>query len=107
MLADLRARPDHPNIALEYTCLEKGNGEGGPAVASLAESLVFWVADIAHRRRVPIGGENALAGGLASHDGWNRIANAVQWSHYDELTFLRLHDIVTSPIARARITRLR
>ncbi|MBX3226585.1 MAG: family 14 glycosylhydrolase [Labilithrix sp.] len=106
MLAALRARPDRPNVALEYTCLEKGNGEGGPAVASMAEALVFWVADLAHRRGVPIGGENALAGGLHGHEGWDRIENAARWSHYDELTFLRLHDIVSSPIARARVQRL-
>lgn len=106
MIAALRARPDRPNVALEYTCLEKGNGEGGPAVASMAEALVFWVAAEAHRQGVPIGGENALAGGLLSNEGWDHIANAVRWSHYDELTFLRLHDIVTSDVAKARIVQL-
>lgn len=107
MVADLRARPDRPNVALEYTCLEKPNGEGGPAVASMAEALVFWVAAEAHRQGVPIGGENALAGGLLAEEGWDRIENALRWSHYDEVTFLRLHDIVTSDVARARIVRLR
>jgi hypothetical protein len=107
MIADLRARPDRPNIALEYTCLEKGNGEGGAAVASMAEALVFWVAAEAHRQGVPIGGENALAGGLLSNDGWDHIENAIRWSYYDEVTFLRLHDIVTSDVAKARIVELR
>jgi hypothetical protein len=106
MVAGLRARPDRPNLALEYTCLEKGNGEGGPAVASLAEALVFWVAAEAHRQGVPIGGENALAGGLLSNEGWDHIANAIRWSYYDEVTFLRLHDIVTSDVAKARIAML-
>lgn len=107
MIAGLRARPDHPNIALEYTCLEMPDGVGGPAVASLAESLVFWVAQRAHDGGVPIGGENALAGGLASTDGWDHIANAVTWSFYDDLTFLRVHDIVQSEIARERVSQLR
>lgn len=107
MIADLRARPDRPNVALEYTCLEKPNGEGGPAVASLAEALVFWVAAEAHRHGVPIGGENALSGGLLTSEGWDRIENAIRWSYYDDVTFLRLHDIVTSDLAKARIVRLR
>lgn len=106
MLAELRARPDHPNVALEYTCLEKPNDEGGPAVASLAEALVFWVAAEAHRQGVPVGGENALAGGLLSSEGWDRIDNALRYSFYDDVTFLRLHDIVHSDVARARIVRL-
>jgi hypothetical protein len=106
MLADLRARADRPNVALEYTCLEMGNGEGGPSVGSLAEALVFWVAEAARRRGVPIGGENALNGGLWTEHGWARIRNALTWSHYDELTLLRLRDVVGSPIARREVERI-
>lgn len=103
VVADLRARADRPNVTLDFTCLEMGNGEGGPAVASRAEDLVFWFADAAHRRGVPVGGENALADGVRSERGWSRMKNAVAWSHYDELTLLRLHDVVTSPVARREV----
>ena len=72
----------------------------------MAEALVFWVADAAHRRKVPIGGENALAGGLWTTKVWGRIENALTWSHYDELTLLRLNDVVSSPVARSRVVRL-
>ncbi|MGQ0506434.1 MAG: family 14 glycosylhydrolase [Myxococcaceae bacterium] len=106
LFAQLRARPDRPKIALDFTCLEMGNGDGGPEAASLAESLVFWVGSEAKRLRVPIGGENALAGGLYTERGWSRIHNALTWSHYDELTLLRLHDVVTSPLARREVARL-
>jgi beta-amylase len=106
MLAGVRARANRPNVALEYTCLEMGNGEGGPAVASMAEALVFWIGDAARRRGVPIGGENALAGGLWTEHGWGRIRNALTFSHYDELTLLRLSDVVRSPTARREVRRL-
>jgi beta-amylase len=106
LIAELRARPDRPNVALDFTCLEKGNGEGGTVVGSMAEALVFWVAEEAHRRGVPIGGENALAGGLYSEEGWAQIWKALTRSHYDELTLLRLRDVVESPVARREVARI-
>lgn len=106
MVAQVRARADRPNVALDYTCLEMGNGEGGPGVGSMAEALVFWVAGEAKRQGVPVGGENALNGGLWTEYGWARIGNALRWSHYDELTLLRVTDVVNSNIARREVWRL-
>ena len=103
MIARLRARADHPDVALEYTCLEKGDGEGGAAVGSLAESLVSWVANAAFAQQVPIGGENALSGGLASEDGLRHIDNALAYSHYHSLTLLRVHDVVSNPAASSYV----
>lgn len=106
MIALLRAPPVAADVTLDYTALEMGNGEGGPAVGSMAEALVFWIADEAHRRGVPIGAENALQGGLWTDHGWSRINNALRWSHYEDLTFLRLGDVIRSPVARAALARL-
>lgn len=87
-----------------FTCLEKDNREwdGGSQAFSLAQDLVFWVADAAASHAVEIKGENALSGGVRTHDGWNNIDNAVQWASYTGLTTLRINDVTWDSIGRSR-----
>jgi beta-amylase len=93
-------------VVLHFTCLEKGNHEGGASVASLAEDLVFWVGAESARQNLRLKGENALEGALGDSAAWGRIRNALQWSHYEGLTLLRLAPLVQAPGALGQLTSL-
>jgi beta-amylase len=89
-----------PQITLHFTCLEMSDGSGGPAVGSLAKSLVFWVAAEAHRLGVPIKGENALSGAVSDPNAWQNIDDAVTQAGYEGLTVLRMDDIYQSQLGQ-------
>jgi beta-amylase len=89
-----------PQITLHFTCLEMSDGNGGPSVGSLAESLVFWVAAEAHRLGVPIKGENALSGAVNDPNAWQNINNAVTYGGYEGLTILRMGDLYQSQLGQ-------
>ena len=80
------------DIVLHFTCLEMDN-ENFPPQYSLAQTLVFWVANEAKRQGVTIKGENALAGGVANDHGWNNIINAFDFASYTGLTTLRIGEV--------------
>lgn len=84
---------DEPRgVVLHFTALEMnddpGNGE------SLAQSLVFWVANEAAAQGVVIKGENALAGGVTWEGGWDNIENAFNYASYSGMTVLRVNQVV-------------
>ena len=89
------------HINLHFTCLEMGNENYAPAY-SRAQDLVFWVADAASRAGVSIKGENALAGGVTTHAGWNNIENALTWASYSGLTVLRMEQVTWNGVGRQR-----
>ncbi|AJQ93792.1 family 14 glycosylhydrolase [Gynuella sunshinyii] len=91
------------NIVLHFTALEMDNQNWSPQY-SLAKDLVFWVADGATAQGVTIKGENALAGGVASDNGWNNIENAFTWSGYSGLTILRIGDVTNGGTGQNRYT---
>lgn len=82
------------DVVLHFTCLEMGNDNYAPAY-SKAEDLVFWVAAEAASQGIVIKGENALAGGVTTDYGWNKIENALEYAAYTGLTVLRLGNIVS------------
>ena len=88
-------------VNLHFTCLEMGNDGTAPAY-SMAQDLVFWVADAADRAGVPIKGENALAGGVTTHAGWDNIVNALTWASYSGLTVLRMEQVTWNQTGRDR-----
>ncbi|MGL5912483.1 MAG: family 14 glycosylhydrolase, partial [Phycicoccus sp.] len=57
-------------VVLHFTCLEMANQNWFPQY-SLAQDLVFWMAQLAERLGVTIKGENALVGGVRSDLGWD------------------------------------
>lgn len=89
------------HVNLHFTCLEMGNDNWAPAY-SRAQDLVFWVADAAAQQGVSIKGENALAGGVTNHTGWNNIENALTWASYSGLTILRMEQVTWNAIGRSR-----
>lgn len=89
-------------VNLHFTALEMGNdpSSGG----SMAEDLVFWVAEAADQVGVPIKGENALSGGVETNFGWDQIENAFDWASYAGLTVLRMANVVSGGIGQSRYT---
>lgn len=82
-------------VVLHFTCLEMDNGSAAPNY-SLAQDLVFWVAQAANAQGIGVMGENALSGGVAGDHGWDNIDNAIRWSSYRGLTTLRLADLAAN-----------
>jgi hypothetical protein len=83
------ARP----LGFHFTDLEMGNaimcpiGQVG-GDTSLAQALVFWIAEAAADRQLVHRGENALP----CVGSWDRITNAFQYGGYSGFTLLRLED---------------
>lgn len=89
-----RARLGDPKVVMHFTCLEKDNDEeASRGAASLAQTLVFWIAGEADKRQIPIKGENALSWPLANSRAWENMRNAVQYASYRGLTILRLGEM--------------
>ena len=78
---------------LHVTALEM-NDDDQPPQYSLAKTLVGWVRDYARRSGVPLTGENALAGGVRSDNGWDNIHDAFDDRGCLGLTVLRIADVV-------------
>jgi hypothetical protein len=94
MVAWVRRQIARP-LVLHFTALEKGKVTACPVVpsgddTSLAEALVFWIAEAAADRAIVLRGENALA--CLSPPGWDRVANAFRFAGYSGFTLLRLED---------------
>jgi len=106
LFRDIQQIPNAPKIVLHFTCLEMSNGDGGPAVGSLAKDLVFQVATEAHRLGVVIKGENALAGRLNESDAWENIRDAVTRAKYEGVTILRMDNLVQNDLAKQKFKEL-
>lgn len=90
-------------VVLHFTALEMNDDPYGSG-QSLAQSLVFWVAEEAEAQGVPIKGENALAGGVTSDTGWNNIENAFDYASYSGMTVLRINQVTTGGTGQYRYT---
>lgn len=88
-------------VVLHFTALEMNDDPYGSG-QSLAQSLVFWVAEEAEAQGVPIKGENALAGGVTSDTGWNNIENAFDYASYSGMTVLRINQVTTGGTGQSR-----
>lgn len=107
LLAMMREAPRRSSrLVLHFTCLEKGDGEGGPAVGSRAGALVRWVAREARRQGLPVKGENAIADALVTRAAWDNMREATNDGAYDGLTILRMTDVAASDLATERYAAL-
>ncbi len=88
-------------VALHFTCLEMNNENFYPQY-SLAQDLVFWVAQEAANQGITIKGENALSDGVMTDTGWDNINNAFDWSSYQGLTVLRMGNVTDNATGRIR-----
>ncbi|RFU19462.1 beta-amylase [Geodermatophilus marinus] len=79
-------------VVMHFTALEMDDNPGEPAY-SLAQTLVGWIGDYAHRAGVELKGENALAGGVRTDEGWDNIEEAFEMWGYLGLTVLRMDDV--------------
>jgi beta-amylase len=79
-------------VVLHFTALEMNNDPNGGG-ESMAQALVFWVANEAAAQGVTIKGENALAGGVTSDTGWDNIENAFDYASYSGMTVLRINQV--------------
>ena len=91
----LLAMVKESSARLHFTCLEMNNHQADST--SLAQDLVFWIAQGASKIDLHIGGENALPGGMDSRQFWDNIKNAILWGPYDALTILRIDNVVNPP----------
>ncbi|RBY75267.1 beta-amylase [Geodermatophilus sp. TF02-6] len=79
-------------VVVHFTALEMDDQDAPPAY-SLAQTLVGWIGDYAFRAGVELKGENALAGGVRSDEGWDDIEEAFEQWGYLGLTVLRIGDV--------------
>jgi hypothetical protein len=86
-------------VVMHFTALEMDD-QPGPEAYSLAQTLVQWIGDYAFRAGVELKGENALAGGVASEEGWDNIDEAFETWGYLGLTVLRIGDVSSGVGAR-------
>ena len=97
-------------VVLHFTCLEMPDGDGAPGVNSLAYSLVRWVGKEAQRQGVTVKGENALNFHLYEKNCWDRIRSHLAFpgnnGAYEGITFLRMSDVLGSPVGRSEFGRL-
>ncbi len=89
------------DVVLHFTCLEMNNENYDPQY-SLAQDLVFWIAQEAENQGITVKGENALSGGVMDDTGWDNINNAFDWSAYTGLTVLRMSNITDNDTGRTR-----
>ncbi|TBR40969.1 glycosyl hydrolase family protein [Marinomonas agarivorans] len=95
-------KPRH--VILHFTALEMNN-DNNPPQYSKAKDLVFWVANGAEKQGVEIKGENALAGGVASDNGWDNITNAFTFASYTGMTVLRVGGVTSGGTGQSRYTQ--
>lgn len=88
-------------VVLHFTALEMNDDPYGGG-QSLAQTLVFWVAEEAANQGVPIKGENALAGGVTNDNGWDNIENAFDYASYSGMTVLRINQVATGGTGQYR-----
>jgi len=92
------------DIIFHFTALEMNNDNNSPQY-SLAKDLVFWVANGAAKQGVVVKGENALAGGVGSNNGWNNIENAFSFASYTGMTVLRVGDVTSGGTGQFRYSK--
>lgn len=81
-------------VILHFTCLEF-NDESFTPQYSQAKTLVGWVGAEAGRQGVKIKGENALAGGITSNNGWDNVNQAFDTYPYIGMTVLRVGEVAS------------
>tara|TARA_R110002126_G_scaffold15570_7_gene63719 strand:+ start:1448 stop:2857 length:1410 start_codon:yes stop_codon:yes gene_type:complete len=92
-------------VVLHFTALEMDDNPAGPG-HSLAKTLVGWLGAEAARQQVPLKGENALAGGVTTQQGWNNIDAVFSDSHYRGMTVLRLAQVTDGGLGQRRYQQL-
>lgn len=81
-------------VILHFTCLEFNDENFAPQY-SQAKTLVGWVGAEAGRQGVKIKGENALAGGITSNNGWDNVNQAFDTYPYIGMTVLRVGEVAS------------
>lgn len=81
-------------VILHFTCLEFNDENFAPQF-SQAKTLVGWVGAEAGRQGVKIKGENALAGGITSNNGWDNVNQAFDNFPYLGMTVLRVGEVAS------------
>jgi hypothetical protein len=91
MVADVSSQTGR-DVVLHFTAAEMDNDSACGTGNSMAEALVFWIAQAAHDRGVPAKSENALACVNQPGDDrtWESIRNVFANSTYQGFTLLRL-----------------
>ncbi len=79
---------------LHFTALEMDDYRDGETAQSRAKTLVQRMASAAHRLKIEIKGENALAGELSNSHSWANMLDAILQDGYSGLTLLRSNEIV-------------
>lgn len=90
--------PGAGKFTLHFTCLEMLDGQGGPEVKALPNSLANWVGREAQHQGLKLKGENALNFTLSDWGAWNSMRNHLQLADkpglYSGLTILRITDVI-------------
>ncbi|MBV2128959.1 family 14 glycosylhydrolase [Arsukibacterium indicum] len=92
-------------VVLHFTALEMDDKPSGTG-QSMAKTLVRWLGAEAARQQVVLKGENALAGGVTTRQGWDNIDAAFRRGHYQGMTVLRLAQVTDGGIGQRRYQQL-
>ncbi len=97
-------------IVPSFTCLEIPDGDNGPAIRALPQSLAKWVGMEAQKQRLWLRAENALAGNLGNNYSWDLIKSHLDLpsndGNYHGITLLRVGDVVNNGTARSRVAEI-
>ncbi|MBX9569795.1 MAG: family 14 glycosylhydrolase [Candidatus Obscuribacterales bacterium] len=92
--------PGAGRFTLHFTCLEMLDGQGGPEVKALPNTLANWVGREAKHQGLLLKGENALNYTLHDWAAWNSIRDHMQLHNkpglYKGLTILRINDVINT-----------
>lgn len=98
------------HIVPAFTAMEMPDGDNGPGPKALPHSLATWFGQEAERQGLWTKGENALNGNLYNANSWDLMRSLVdlptQDDPYHGMTFLRMGDVVDSPVARAKLSEM-
>jgi len=81
-------------VILHFTSLEFNDENFAPQY-SQAKTLVGWIGAEAGRQGVKVKGENALAGGITTNNGWDNVNQAFDNFPYLGMTVLRVGEVAS------------
>lgn len=110
LFKDLQLKSLASRLVPHFTALELPDGHEGPIPQAMPHTLARWVGQEMKRQGLVVKGENAVNWTLPDHGAWDRmkalLAIPNQDGYYHGLTFLRMSDVTSNPVARQRLSEL-
>lgn len=108
MLRTLQSNHPRQPISVYFTAGMTPNGDGQlPVEKSRAEDLARAILTLANESGIRLGLENALDGDLLNPGRVELLKRVMRENNYANITFLRLDDVVSSPLVQQALPEIR